>query len=302
MNLTYLSLSIGLFVVLVGSIIIDLVLGNRGKQNNASDLYMMLKGEKKSKEILKVSRRSNLLEKLLRKNILYSIPICFSIFVISLAAFKSIGMAAFVSLFGLVFPKVMYNNSLKKRKELVDLQLKDALYSITSSLKAGLSINSAMLKCTDELKKMYVSQKEKPMLEEFEKIRDDLSMGLSVDDALRNFKDRVKTEDAEDFANSIIIVRQKGGNLVQVVDNVSKMINDKITIKREIQRITAGKKMEAKIISVLPVFIVISLSIFSPQYMQPLYGSTIGKIIIVFGFVLLVANYFIGLKIVDIRI
>jgi tight adherence protein B len=60
--------------------------------------------------------------------------------------------------------------------------------------------------------------------------------------------------------------------------------------------------MEAKILTLIPIFIVTALSIFSPEYMKPLYGSFEGRIIIFIGFLLLLANYFIGRRIVDIRV
>ncbi len=302
MDLLTISILTGLFITLALSTIYDIFRGDRGKRNNASNLFRILKGDTAEKEKTDKIRRLNISDKFVNRYIYFAIPICVMIFFISLLSFKSIGMALCVSLFGLLFPKIMYNRSLKKKRDLINYQLKDALNSITSSLKAGLSINSALVKCTDELEKMYSYQKEKPMLEEFKKIRNELSMGVSVDDVLRNFKERVKTEDIDDFANSIIIVRQKGGNLVDVVENVSGMIKDKIEIKREIDRLTSAKKTEAKILSFLPVFLIVSLSIFSPEYMQPLYSTLFGKIIIIIGFIMLIVNYFIGKRIVDIQV
>jgi tight adherence protein B len=128
----------------------------------------------------------------------------------------------------------------------MELQLRDAMYSIITSLKAGLSMNSALIKCQSELERIHAGQKEKPMLEEFIKIKNDLSMGLSVDDALMNFKKRVNLDDVDDFVTSIVTVRQKGGNLIEVIDSTASMISDKIAIKMDIRRMTAGKKWRRK--------------------------------------------------------
>lgn len=180
--------------------------------------------------------------------------------------------------------------------------MRDVLNSIVSSLKAGLSINSALINCSNDLERLYALVKEKPMLDEFNKIKSDLNMGMSVDDALKNFMERIHMEDVDDLVNSVIIVRQKGGNLVEVMTNVRKMINDKLEMKREIETLIASKKLEAVIMTIVPIFIIVTLSIFSWDYMEPLYESFIGKIFIVLGFILLVVNYFVSKKIVDIRL
>jgi tight adherence protein B len=211
-------------------------------------------------------------------------------------------MAVMLCLFGFLIPGILFERGQKKMKDILILQLRDSLNSITSSLKAGLSLNSAIIKCVDDLERIHTSKKEQFMLNEFMKIRFDLNTGMSVEDALKEFKDRIKIDDAEDFVNSILVVRQKGGNLVEVVDNVTKMINDKIAIRNEINILTAGKKMEARMLTVTPIAMIVLLSLFSSNYMDTMLNSTLGKILIITGFIMLAANYFLGKRIVDINV
>lgn len=307
------SFLVGLLVLLVATISERIILGNRGKKGQLTSHFDSLKGKdtklKKKFFSFKLKRNSikdsnkdvkNRMSK--NKYYIYILPICISIFILSYISFKSITMALIMSLFGLVFPKIMINKAKKKKKEIISYQFRDALNSIMTSLKAGLSINSAITKCAEDLEKLHGSLKEKPMLEEFRKIRSDMGMGFSVDDALKNFRNRIEMEEVDDFVNTIIIVRQKGGNPVEIMDNVTVMINEKISIKRDIDILTAGKKMESRILTMMPIILIFALSIFSPEYMEPLYSTTLGKILIIFGLVLLIINYFIGKKIIDINV
>lgn len=298
------AITAGTIIIILCRLIEDILFGDTGRKKQISGYFSYLKG--KQEKVVHTSREyknifiNNKIPA--KKYFLYAMPVCMLIFIITLISFKSLYMAFIISLFGFIYPKVVYDNAVNKKKTLMSLQLRDALNSIINSLKAGLSINSALVKCMHDLETIYTSIKEKPMLEEFKKINHDLSMGTSVDNALNNFSKRLKMEDVDDFVNSVVIVRLKGGNLVEVMDNTVKMINDKISIKREIDILTTGKKMEAKIISTIPIFIIVSLSILSPGYMKPLYSSGPGKVLIILGLIMLTVNYFVGRRIVDIHV
>ncbi len=303
MNVFLISMSAGTFVFLVISIIQDLIFGDRGKSGQLSNHYSLLRGndssnKKKSKKFKSYKNAGSSI----KRYYIYVLPVCLAIFLFVFMAFKSLFIALLLSFFGLVFPRVMYNNTLKKRSLLMQSQFKDALNSLMASLKAGLSINSALIKCTEDLERVYSHTQDKPILDEFKKIRNDLSVGLPVEQALIGFRERVKIEDVDDFVNSVIVVRQKGGNLVDVMENVVEMITDKISMKKDIEILTSGKRMESRIITFIPIFIVTVLSIIAPNYMKPLYSSLVGKILIVLGFILLATNYFVGRKITDIDI
>lgn len=304
MELFYISILIGVLTYLICSIIEYLILGDRGRSKQISNYYKYIKGNAITEKKKKVQLISNnqIIEISKRKYIIYAIPVCIGIFMIIYLSSKSIGLAFIISLLGLAYPKTIINQRIKKKKEILNIQLRDALNSIVSSLKAGLSINSALIKCSEDLERLYSLVKEKPMLDEFNKIKSDLNMGMAVDDALRNFMKRMQMEDVDDFVNSVIIVRQKGGNLVDVMTNVTKMITDKLSMRREIDTLTTSKKMEANIMTILPIFLILTLSIFSSSYMQPLYESFVGKIFIVMGFASLTINYFVAKKIVDIQL
>ena len=102
--------------------------------------------------------------------------------------------------------------------------------------------------------------------------------------------------------NATLITKRRGGNLTEVLSNISKIISEKIEIKNEILVMTAGKRMEAKILSIMPIGIVTCLTLLSPEYMSPMYESLIGKTLMFIGFLFIALNYLVSRKIVKIDI
>lgn len=225
-----------------------------------------------------------------------------TIYLGSKLVFKTTWLSIILSTAGFLYPKI-HNKRLEDiRKQTMEAQFRDALYSIITSLKSGLSMSSALVKCYEDLNRLHKFEKNKIILKEFERIKVDLEMGTAVDQTLIGFSERTKSIEITDFVNSIIIVREKGGNLVEVMENVTKMIADRINVKLAIKKVTAEKKQEAKLMSILPILITGALSVLSPDYLSSLYTTFIGKVLIVLASILLIINYFVVHRIIDIEI
>ncbi|GAJ98816.1 type II secretion system F family protein [Geomicrobium sp. JCM 19055] len=98
------------------------------------------------------------------------------------------------------------------------------------------------------------------------------------------------------------MTRTKGGNLADVIDNTAESISDKIMIQQEIKVATAQKKMEASLLTFMPVGIVVILMMLNPDYMQPMYDQTLGTFMLFAAVLMLIANYFIGRKVTNIDV
>lgn len=223
-------------------------------------------------------------------------------FVIALIFIRSIGLACVASMGGLFYPFIKHKKDIDKRKKMMDIQLREAMYSISNSLKAGNSLQRAIENCTEDLKITLMAYKEKPILEEMELIVYEQQLGRSLDEALISFKNRVQMEDVDTFVTAAIITREKGGNLTEVMSNVSASISDKLEIKRDILILTASKRSEAKLLSFVPAVFVVALSLLAPSYMAPMYETALGKVLMLIGITLLVINYILGQKIIDIDV
>ncbi|MDR6551566.1 tight adherence protein B [Paenibacillus qinlingensis] len=233
---------------------------------------------------------------------MYTLPICFAIFLFMLFIFRSFPFALLISLAGVFYPRFIILGLIKKRRRLLNNQLKEAMFSLVSSLRAGASLQTAIERCVQDLENIFSEDKDAPIVREFQYMVEELQMGYTVDEVLHAFRDRVHLEDVTDFVNATLIAKKRGGNLTEILVNISKVISEKIEISNEIQVLTAGKQMEARMLSIMPVFIVGCLTLLSPEYMEAMYDSWVGKLLLFVGFILILINYWISRKIVDIHV
>ncbi|MBN6188053.1 type II secretion system F family protein [Aneurinibacillus sp. BA2021] len=234
---------------------------------------------------------------------LFMIAVGVGSFFFGFLLFQNVFLAlCFAVFFALYYPKYYISTKVKKRQETFNLQFKEALYSISNSLKSGLSFVSALERALEDMKRLYGKQKEKPIIQELEIIVYDIKMGASLEEALHRFKLRMKGEDVQDFVNASLHAKTSGGNLAEVMASVAKIIGDKITIQNEILVATASKRSEASILSVTPFVILLVLMFLSPEYMKPMYDTALGQGMLVLGVLFLVMNFIISKKIMDIKI
>lgn len=233
---------------------------------------------------------------------LQTILVCVGIFFLALFLFRSILPAALLSALGLLYPRVKSASDKKRLEEKMLLQFREAILSMSSSLKAGSSLQTALQRCETDLSRELQLQKERPMLDALNKMNGDVQLGKPIEEVLLDFKYEHELEDIAQFIDAIIMTRTKGGNLADVIANTSESISDKILIQQEIKLATAQKRMEAGVLTFMPVGLVVVLMVLNPGYMQPMYDTTLGTILLFAAVIMLIANYFIGRKVTNIDI
>jgi|GEM_PF-732836 len=294
-------------VFLLWSTLLSLLYGELPPKGQLLKYYRHLRGEVEQKRtlsetVIKLSNEQRYYAFDTRKYLLFTIPVCLAIFVIMFVFFQSLIFSLALSFIGFLYPRMIILSLIKKRRRLLNNQLKEAMFSLVSSLKAGASLQTAIERSVIDLEKIFRSEKDAPIVREFKQMSEELGMGYTVDEVLIAFKNRVNLEDVTDFVNATLIAKRRGGNLTEILMNISKTISEKIEIHNEIGVLTAGKQMEARMLSMMPIFIVGCLTLLSPEYMQPMLDSWIGRVLLFIGVVLIVINYFISRKIVDIRV
>ncbi|NTV90686.1 MAG: secretion system protein [Clostridiales bacterium] len=195
-----------------------------------------------------------------------------AILIIMLKGISSLPMAI---IFGAVLsflPSIMVNIKTKKRIKDLNDQLGDAITMISNSLKAGYSFFQAM----DTVAKEMTG----PISEEFTTLQKEINLGLNTEKALENMTDRVKSDDLELIVTALLIQRQVGGNLAEVLDNISTTIRDRVKIKGEIKTATAQGRISGLVISLLPVAIGVVINMINPQHMSLLFKNPLGIMII----------------------
>lgn len=237
-----------------------------------------------------------------RQYIKIFIPIGVTVFLSSLVFFRTLGSAVFLTILSSVYPYILSKQREKKMRKLLNYQLREALHALSASLRAGSSLNNALSRTYVDLSKIFVAEKHKPIVDEFSIIAYELDLMIPVDEVLMNFKERANLEDINDFVNVTLMTRKQGGNLNEVVARITDIISDRIEVEHEINTLVAGKQYEARILTMLPVVLVVLLSYMSPDYMSPMYESMLGKTLMVIGALLLFVNYIVGKKIIEIEV
>jgi len=210
-------------------------------------------------------------------------------------------MASFLSLLGIAWIPGRKRELARRRKELVKLQFRDALYFISVSLSAGKSFETALLDAQQALEKVY-PDKNAIIIKELELINARVMMNVPVEQALNDFAQRVQIEEVKSFADVFSISKRAGVNLVEVIKNTSGMIREKIEVKQEIENLIAGKKLEQKILSVTPFVMVYIIKSSSSEFLDPLYATAAGRVVMTVALLLLLAGHLIAKKIMNIEV
>jgi tight adherence protein B len=289
-----------LLAFLIISLVFELVTSKNHVADKKDNVYDRMRGE----EHVKRRYRKELLNKVDKKFYLKKIlPSWVGLFLISILLTRNIALAILLSLV-LLAGLIVYFKLMKqiKRKEVFVRQFREALISMSNSLKAGTTLSTAIERCKTDLENTLRNQAEKPMLTELELMVSEINMGNNLAEVLLGFQERNPIEEVDNFVNAAIITERTGGNLSEVMVNVCDMIGDRIEIKREIESLTAAKRGESKILTIAPLVILPAMLFISPSYLKPMYDTLLGKGLMALAFVLIIGNYILGKKIMDIKL
>jgi len=193
-----------------------------------------------------------------------------------------------------IIPDYFVNRIIRKRSMKLNGQLPEALNIISNGLRAGLSFSQAVSVAGKDL--------ESPIGDEFTKIIRDNTLGKSMEDSLEDFSERTSDEDVDMFVTAMIIQRQVGGNLSEVLDTISNTIRERVRIKGEVRTLTAQSKLSAIIISFLPVGIALVLAIMNPSYIGQLFDNIIGLFMVGAAVIMMFIGIFILSKLVKLEV
>lgn len=192
------------------------------------------------------------------------------------------------------FPRFLIAKRIKDKIKLFDSQLDEGITIISNSLKAGYSFLQAVAVVTDETKD--------PFSKEFKKLLKEMSLGISEEDALKNLHNRVESEDFTLIMNAILIQKDIGGNLSEILDNISETIRERQKIKNELKTLIAQGKMSGAILSLLPVFLGLTIFLLNREYIMLLFTTATGLVMLGFAVVSELIGLFMIRKIINIDI
>jgi tight adherence protein B len=226
---------------------------------------------------------------------LAGITVAVTVFLVAVLALASGSMLA--ASLALVIPygvRRFVTFKVQRQRKRFSEQLADNLQVISSALRAGHSLVSAMA--------VAVTDAPQPTKREFERILADEKLGVQLDEGLSVVARRMENRDLEQLTLVASLQRDTGGNTAEVLDRVADTVRERADLRRLITTLTAQGKISGWIVTALPVVLALMISVMSPTYLEPLVATGIGHAMIITSVVLLVIGKLAINKIVDIKV
>lgn len=223
------------------------------------------------------------------------------IFLIGYMCYHNIILSILLAFVSLKWPKMRVKQKIAKRHSELSIQFKDMLYSLSSSLSAGKSVETGLKECLQDLRIIYPDD-DTYIIQELSYIVRGIEMNETVEDMFSQFSERAHNEDIENFVDIFRTCKRTGGDMVQVIKTTSQTIGEKIEIKQEINTMISGKKFEFKALMIMPVFLILLLSISSADYMEPVFTTIIGHVVMTIAIALFAVAYIVGNKVMTIEV
>jgi tight adherence protein B len=170
----------------------------------------------------------------------------------------------------------------------------EAIDTLARAVRAGHAFTTALELIANELSE--------PVASEFRKLFEEQKFGLPVRDALMNLAERMPLVDVKFFVTAVMLQRETGGNLAEILDNLSYVIRERFKIMRQVRVYTAQGRLTMLLLMGLPPLIVVTMLMTSPAFIRPLFADPIGHVLVVAGVVLQTLGYFVIRRIIQIQV
>lgn len=212
--------------------------------------------------------------------------------------FKNILLASCLAIVGYSLPVIWVKIKKTQRIREFNGQIQDTLIMLANGLKAGYSFLQAM--------EMVCRESPPPMGSELKRVLKENSLGVNLEDTLTSLNERVESEDWDLVTTVVLIQRQVGGNLAEILDKIGAIIRQRMKIKGDIQTKTAQAKVSGLLVGALPIGIGFMIYLINPAFMMKLFtfksGNFKGWYVLVFGVIWEALGMYIIMKIVDIEV
>lgn len=184
--------------------------------------------------------------------------------------------------------------SLLRRRAQFAEQLPDNLQVLSSALRAGHSFVGAL--------SVVVNDAPEPAKSEFSRVVADEQLGVPIEDALRVVVERMDNRELEQVALVAALQRETGGNTAEVLDRVTDTIRERFELRRTVQTLTAQGRMSRWVLTFLPIALLLVITLINPGYIDIMYSSLVGRILLVMAGISVTAGSFVIKRIVNIKV
>lgn len=193
-----------------------------------------------------------------------------------------------------LLPLLYVSRSRSRRLAKIEQQLPEALDMVIRALRSGHAFSSGL--------KMIGEEMPEPVGGEFRIVHDEVNFGVSLQQALTNLSERIPITDLRYFVVAVLIQRESGGNLAEILGSLSGLIRERLKLLSRIRILSAEGRLSAWILGLLPFALAALFNVVNPEFMRPLWTDPIGIAIIKYLLVAMMIGVLILRKIIKIRV
>jgi len=197
-------------------------------------------------------------------------------------------------LVGFILPYSWASIQRNKRFEKFEELFPEAIDTLARAVRAGHAFTTAL--------EMITAEVAEPVSGEFRQLYEEQKFGMPVRDALMNLTERVPLVDVKFFVTAVMLQRETGGNLAEILDNLSYVIRERFKIQRQVRVYTAQGRLTMALLMGMPPIIVTAMLLLNPSFIRPLFSDPIGHTLLVGGITLQTIGYFVIRKIIRIQV
>jgi tight adherence protein B len=198
--------------------------------------------------------------------------------------------AAVLAVVPFVYLRYRRRNRFNKFEE----QLPEALELIARSLKAGHAFSSGLRLVAEEM--------EDPVGLEFAKTLNEINFGITSQEALVSLTNRIPIDDLKFFVISVALQRETGGNLAEILENLSSLIRERFKLNGHVRVLSSQARLSAWILAVIPLFTAVMIYFINPRFFDAFYENPAGKYVLAIGITWMIVGIFVMKRLIEIRV
>ncbi len=195
----------------------------------------------------------------------------------------------------------MHNYFIDKRKRQMNKIVRDFLFNISAYLEIGHCLGDCAILTLDKMNSIYGNDNE--FCRALASFKNNMQIsGIGEEEAFAILVDQIEHEDLKGFYQIFSICRKSGGNLIEACNNAARIIGEKLTMEQDISAILAQRKMEGRIMSIMPFALVGLISFTAPEYLEPMYTSIGGIVVMALALTMTLMGIYMMERIVRIEV
>jgi tight adherence protein B len=193
-----------------------------------------------------------------------------------------------------LLPYVYMRHARKKRMAAFEEQFPEALDFLGRAMRAGHAFSISL--------EMLSEESPQPLAQEFRKVFNEHNLGLPIETALENLAVRVPLLDVKFFVSSVLLQRETGGNLSEILNKLALVIRERFKLKGQVKAASAHGRITGSILTLMPVALMFGLLVVAPGYLQSMAADSDGRMLIAICIVAMILGHFTIKKIVNIKV